>query len=204
MSDQSQQILKSMLNKFVPDGLFSLSEASQKLRVKEDYLLKMIEAGKLKGFRIGEYWFLEEKWLESFKALIHSNLEAESLNHQSIAERHKKWSRPVAIKRHANKKINVRSLSSATWSFSFYSLVLAFAVVGVSFTSTAFWGVYQQRQYLGVVLLTAVDNFYSAPMHIGKELVIDKIDDERLTGALASFLHLPLEGRVAGVAESRR
>lgn len=204
MTGQSQQTLKLLLKKFAGDGLFLLSEASEKLKVKESYLLEMINTGKLKAFKIDGHWFVEEKWLEHFKSSILASLSNELSTSGSRINRKSKWSHPVIVEPESGRQNIRKFVVIPVWQFSVSALVLALAVVGVSLMSLSLWPIYEGRQQLSSVFLDSVDGFYGAPLRVGRDVANSKINDERLTEVISSVLRFPIKGQVAGASEIKQ
>lgn len=210
MNTQSAQTTKNLLNKFVTGNLFLLAEAASELKMSEDYLIKLIKAGKIKAFKVGNDWFIGETWLADFKSSVRRGLDFESEKEKLVdcsskfvrkirkSQRPKEFSLPVIFLVNEFFKVTVSSLVLALLSFVFCGVL--FLIVIVDSNKTAIAGSF----------ISATNEFYTQPFKgvyylqsISKK---SKVNDEVLTefaGAVFNKIQFSSDrlGQVAGEME---
>lgn len=98
MAEQDQQTLKLLLKKFARSELLLLSEAAQRLKVSDDYLRQFISTGKVKAFKAGQDWFIEEDWVNDFRIKLKSHLQ-EEIKQSGRPAKKSNWIKTIAPKK---------------------------------------------------------------------------------------------------------
>jgi hypothetical protein len=212
MTGQSKETMKVLLKKFATSDLLLLSEAAAKLKVTEKYLEGLLKAGKIKGFKVGESWFVEEDWLNDFRCKIKQSLREESpavrLSSGSSRSYIKVYN--VKVQQPSQLKINWQ-LEIQKWAWG--SFGLATAVICLAIFCVPFISVGAHRQELSAVFLNGVFQVYEAPQLVVGQIdrqvawsLPTRINDEALTrffGKLWQSSRLYRPGQVAGEVEVR-
>lgn len=190
--------LRLMLSDFVGDGLMSLDEVAKLLKVSDSYLFGLIRRGKIKAFKVDEYWFIKLDWLEQFRQQICEYI-SEAVNQSEIVSIPNRWVRPVKRK---------KNVASIFFIFSFKlmlaSLLLTFMVLTSAWMMPFPNEIIRLNEYLLSGVL-AVSNIYAKPVELFSEVIVfgSKINDEKLTGWSRNMLgnEKNIGGRVAGASE---
>jgi AraC-like DNA-binding protein len=204
--------LKDMLKKYARTELLSLGELAAHLKMSEDYLHDLIRQGKIKAFKVGEYWFMEEKWLNDFRLKLKQDLTLHADNHELIAERRVRWVKGLPARRRIWPKLSLPRLSlprltlpqleQTAWVAA-YAFFLALAIIGLGFTFLPLADLGQRRQELAGNFLIATYRVYNFPVATLSHLQKKNINDENLTGVLYSLIGQSQPGKVLGQFESK-
>lgn len=212
MPDQSKETMKVLLGKFAQSDLLLLSEAATKLKVTEKYLEGLLRSGKIKGFKVGEHWFVEEAWLDDFRRKI-----KQSIQEAVPARRRASHSTRSYVKVYrTNKQQSLRPKIDwwpAVQKWAWSSVGLAVAMICLAFFCVPFISIGMQKQELAAIFLNGVFKVYETPRleaeRVDRRLVLvlpSRIDDEALTRFLSNLwqshrLYRP--GQVAGETDVR-
>jgi len=104
--------LKDSLSKYSKSQLLHLSEAAEILHVTEGHLANLMKQGKVRGFRVGEYWFMEESWVDDFRSLVKKSLAREMESLKSSMPHGHGWSRPLNPRRYPKLKLRASRILS--------------------------------------------------------------------------------------------
>lgn len=180
--------LKNSLGKYAKSRIFHLAEAAEELKVTEKYLIDLARNGKIKAFKVGEHWFIEEAWINDFrqvmKGLLHQVVEAENSLHLQRSG----WSRT------AKKSFVPHPIFKLAFSTVTASVVLALLGVAFSFFTLPLLYLSLNRQAVGQAFLAGTYRVYGYPIKTVSGINIP-INDERLTGTLYSLMGQPVPGK---------
>lgn len=200
--------MKVLLGKFAQSDLLLLSEAAAKLKVTEKYLEDLLKSGKIKGFKVGEHWFVEEAWLADFRIKIKGSLQEEKSG----------ISRPRSYVKVYQTKAQQPLRPKANWwpevqKWAWGSVGLAVAMICLAIFCVPFISIGIHKQELAAIFLNGVFAVYDSPRLAVKaadqQLAFAwpaRIDDETLTrffGKLWQSPRLYRPGQVAGEADVR-
>ncbi len=212
MDQQSPQTIKNLLKKFTNSNLLLVDEASEKMKMSKDYLMDLIKIGKVKAFKVGQDWFIEEDWLDDFKKIIKKGIEKE-LTDSGFKQTKQKFFKQVSYKKIKKKVFNFLDLINGFFDFLLFSL--NFSLVLVSFSVLLFSLIYFDSNKLIIAdkFTNQVDKIYSMPLKLvimTDDLMLNnnliKINDENLTENISNLFkefrnNLDRNGQVAGESE---
>jgi excisionase family DNA binding protein len=212
MNKTASQINKNLLRKFASTNLLLLEEVANNLKVDTDYLIKLIRSGKIKAFKVGNDWFIEESWLEDFRMAIKSSLKLE-IEKENFCDYPSKFFKK--LKKNKRKKnnfsyiINVVNGSFKMVITSLFLALIPFLLLILFFTVAVFDN---NKQLVAEKFLTLSHNFYSTPF-AGLYYIknnnneFTRINDDGLTELFNDIFlgfknNINRSGRVAGEMES--
>lgn len=205
ISEQLLQFKQSMA-KYTRSRLLHIAEAAEELKVTEKYLAELARSGKLQAFKIGDHWFLEEKWLQAYRGKLKGLLDAEIGNHRLTGNSlNRRWIRSLV----PSEKIYGADLLSGFFRLSFRGAIatIVLAFVGLSFVlfclPLAQVGLNRTALAQGFLKLTFA--VYGAPtnhLSVALQDLPAKINDEKLTQALYRWTGQNPPGQVAGEFET--
>jgi len=200
--------LKDSLRQYAKTELLLLSEAAVKLRMSEDYLRSLARRGKIKAFKVGDDWLVEEGWLDDFRKHLKHDLHHETNGHKLIERRRVPWAKVYRTRRlkislkHRHLPF-VHQFSFKLRQLSVYLVVTGMALIGLSLFMIPLSVVSQKRQAWASGFLVTSYRVYQTPVALGEYLARgEKINDEILTAVIYKFLGLKHQ-RVAGEFEIR-
>lgn len=201
MEINKKQQLKLMLTDLVGEGLLSLDEAAKLLKVSEAYLLDLIRRGKIKAFKVEEYWFVKFDWVEQFRQEIAQHLFSVIDQSDSLQNFRQKWIKIIKQKR---KKLIfppffVISCRLITATFLLAMMTLSCALL-IPFPEKVIIG----KNYFLLKILSLTETSVKSIRYVSQLTTSsEKINDEKLTLWLRSFLnHHTQSGQVAGESEA--
>lgn len=196
--------IKSLLSAYGQEEYLSLSELSFKLKISEDYLIKLITGGRLKGFKMGADWLTTAKWFRLWLNQVKGELDGHLSGQPAPAKWINSWQKKKPISREAK----------ANWLLAFQTAAVCLFVIYYSFflyqpsaVRLADW--VSQKEILADNFLILTNEIYRQPAELLAPLVDfshRQIDDEILTVKLKqifSYLADNLNEQVAGAQQSR-
>lgn len=191
-----KQRLRLMLSNLFGEELLSLDEVAKLLKVSEFYLLGLIRKGKIKAFKIEDYWFIKFDWVKQFRQEIYQHIFEEVSQLDNLNK--KKWIKPIKQKKIILPPFFIFSCRLITTSFLLAMMTLAFALM-VPFPEKIIIG----KNYFLLKILSITETS-TQPIKYFSQLTIpqSKINDEKLTQWLRSFFNnYNNRGQVAGESE---
>lgn len=173
--------LKESLGKYAKSRVFHIGEAAEELKVTEKYLIDLARKGKIKAFKIGEHWFLEEDWVNDFRKIM------KNLLHEAVAIENELHGQRAGWSRNAKRSFNFRPVWRLSYSVAIASVVLAVIGVSFSFMMLPIINFSLHRQETAKTFLAATYQAYGYPIKTVSNINIP-INDEKLTGALYSLM----------------
>lgn len=209
---ESLREFKDSLAKYSAGTLLHIAEAAEILKVTEKYLTDQAIHGKIKAYKAGEHWFLEEKWLHDFRSSMKEILDVEIADHHFNRNHHHGWSRQLAPRRFRVPQIRVPQISIPQINFKPFvilsfqtvaaAVALTFLTAGFSFLCLPLAQVGLNRVALADNFLNATFNIYSLPLAYASNMSWQgPIDDEKLTHAIYRLAGKNPPGQVAGAYE---
>lgn len=211
--------LKQSLRKYAQTELLLLSEAAVKLKMSEDYLRFLARRGKIKAFKVGDDWLVEESWLNDFRQRLKHDLHHETFGHGLIERRRVPWAKyyqsllgraktglsrylKLAKFKHRHLPFFHKLSQKIRYMLPVYLVYAGVALLGMSLFLVPLSVISQKRQAWARGFLVASHRVYQTPLMLCQRLTRgEKIDDEILTAAIYKFLGLK-HPRVAGEFES--
>jgi hypothetical protein len=187
-----------------------LAEAAGELKMSQDYLIKLIKVGKIKAFKVGQDWFIEENWLDDFKSNLRKDLDFEAEKEKLIdysskfvrkirkSQRQKEFSLPVVFLVNEFFKVTVSSLALVLLSFVFCGVLFLIIIVD------------NNKTVIASSFISTTNEIYTSPLAGYNYLQLvsknSKINDEVLTefaGVVFDKVQFSSErlGQVAGEME---
>lgn len=212
MDKQSSQTIKNLLKKFTNSNLLLVDEASEKMKVSKDYLMDLIKVGKIKAFKVGQDWFIEEDWLDDFKKTIKRGLEKELVD-SGFEQTREKFFKQVSYRKIKKRVFNFFDLVNGFFEFLLFSLNLSLVLTSFCVLFLSFIYLGNNKLVIAEKFIKQVDKIYSLPLELVSmtdNLMLDdnliKIDDENLTRNIGLFFNkfknnLDRTGQVAGESE---
>jgi len=195
--------LRDSLGKYSKSRLFHLAEAAKELKVTEKYLAELARCGKIKAFRVGEHWFLEEKWLNDFRGAIKGLLGEAVAGNNEAYRPSANWVRSLPLRKHFGPAFNFRRAVILVSQTAVAAIVLSIVGLGFGLLCLPLASVGLNRDLIAVNFLTAIYKTYGAPVAIVNELARDlPINDENLTISLYKLAGQSVPGQVAGAYEA--
>jgi len=173
--------LKESLGKYAKSRVFHIGEAAEELKVTEKYLIDLARQGKIKAFKIGEHWFLEEDWVNDFRKIMRNLL------HEAVATENEFYGQRSGWSRNAKRSFNFRPVWRLSYSVAAVSVILAFIGVSFSFLMLPIINFSLHRQEAARTFLAFAYKAYGYPIEVVSDIDIP-INDERLTGAIYSLM----------------
>jgi len=189
---------KESLAKYSSSPLLHIAEAAEKLKVTEKYLTDLAVRGKIKAYKVGEHWFMEEKWLHDFRGALRQLLDAET----GGGLQRPGWVRQLAPR----KRIIPLGVIKPVFSFAFQTVaavfVLAFVSISFAFLTLPLARVGLNRVTIASAFLTATYRVYGLPLDYARSISFaGPINDEGLTHVFYRLAGKNPPGQVAGVYE---
>ncbi|MFA5021413.1 MAG: hypothetical protein WC517_05170 [Patescibacteria group bacterium] len=190
--------LKNSLGKYSKSRLLHLAEAAKELKVTEKYLAELARRGKVKAFRVGEHWFLEEKWLNDFRGVMKGLLGEEVAGADEVRQPSANWVRSLPLRKRLWPAFNFRQALVLVSQTAVAAVILSLVGLGFGLLCLPLASVGLNRDSIAVNFLAATYRAYGAPAAVAGRLAVDlPINDEDLTISLYN-----LAGRVAGAYEA--
>ncbi len=202
LSEDLKQIKKS-LAKLSKSPLLHLTEAAELLHIDKNNLAELMRQGKVRGFKVGEHWFMEEAWAKDFRDLVKKSLAVEINNlKKSNAPHHQDWVRPLAPRRKLKLRLQIYSAIIFPFKIAAMSLALVFLCVLSSIFCLPLARVGLNRHLLAENFLQLTFNAYQTPIVYSSRLsFIHQINDEKLTHIFYQLAGKNPPGQVAGAYE---
>lgn len=89
--------LKESLGKYAKSRMLHIGEVAEELKVTENYLIDLARRGKIKAFKVGEHWFMEEDWVSDYRRIMKGLLHQADAIEREIQRTG--WSRPIKASR---------------------------------------------------------------------------------------------------------
>lgn len=200
MEINKKQQLKLMLADLVGEGLLSLDEAAKLLKVSEAYLLGLIRRGKIKAFKVEEYWFVRFDWVEQFRQEIAKHLFSVIDQSDNLQNFRQKWIKTIKKKR---KKLIFLPLFIVSCRLVTVTFLLAMMTLSCALLMPFPEKVIIGKNYFLLKILSLTETPIKSIRYVSQLTTSSvKINDEKLTLWLRSFLNYDTQsGQVAGVNE---
>ena len=198
--DKKQQ-LKLMLADLVGGGLLSLDEAAKLLKVSEAYLVRLIRRGKVKAFKVEEYWFVKFDWIEQFRQEVTQQLFSVIDQPNALQSFRQKWIKPIKQQR---RKLIFSPLFIASCQLIATAFLLAMMTLSCALLMPFPEKVIIGKNYFLLKILSLAEAPVKSINYIIQLTTSPvKINDEKLTSWLRSFFNHPTQtGQVAGESEA--